>query len=34
MIGQYLAAIYYIAALAIIVIGAIRMHNRMWGENE
>lgn len=28
----YLAAIYYVAALAIIVIVAVRAHNRMFGD--
>ena len=30
----YLAAAYYVGALAVIVIGAIRMHNRMFGDDE
>lgn len=30
----YLAAIYYVGALAVIVIGAIRMHNKMYGDDQ
>lgn len=30
----YLAATYYVGALAVIVIGAIRMHNRMYGDDQ
>jgi hypothetical protein len=30
----WLYAIYHIAALAVIVIGAVRMHNRMYGDDQ
>jgi hypothetical protein len=31
---SYLAAMYFIGALAVIVIGAIRMHDQMWRDEE
>lgn len=30
----YLAATYYIVALAVITVAAIHVHNRMWGDDE